>query len=177
MDLLTGLIIAAVALIFLIALARGRKPAKPEALYIKRATLFTAAERSFLGVLEQAVSDQYRIFGKVRIADVITTAKGLDNSQRTSLLNRISMKHFDFVLCDPKTLAVVCALELNDSSHRSKRRAARDAFVRGVCESAWLPLLEVQAKRAYSVVEIREMVNACSKSGAETHADHELPET
>jgi hypothetical protein len=33
--------------------------------YRQQGPLFTAAERSFLGVLDQAVSDNYRVFGKV----------------------------------------------------------------------------------------------------------------
>ncbi len=39
--------------------------------YGSQRALFTPAERSFLGVLEQAMGETYRIFGKVRLADVI----------------------------------------------------------------------------------------------------------
>ncbi|WP_018231811.1 DUF2726 domain-containing protein [Thioalkalivibrio thiocyanodenitrificans] len=37
--------------------------------YVKIEGLFSPAERSFLGVLDQAVGDEYRVFGKVRVAD------------------------------------------------------------------------------------------------------------
>lgn len=48
--------------------------------YQKEPALFTAAERSFLGVLEQAVEGRFRVFGKVRVADVITVKTGLTRS-------------------------------------------------------------------------------------------------
>ena len=46
--------------------------------YQKESTLFTAAERSFLGVLEQALQGQSRVFGKVRLIDVIKVKPGLN---------------------------------------------------------------------------------------------------
>ncbi|MBW3625325.1 MAG: hypothetical protein KY468_18165, partial [Armatimonadetes bacterium] len=45
--------------------------------------LYTPAERSLLGVLEYTLDpSQYRIVGKVRLADLIRTTPGLSNSQR-----------------------------------------------------------------------------------------------
>ena len=84
-------------------------------------TLFSTAERSFLGVLDQAVGSEHRVFGKVRVADVATVKPGLGNSARQGALNRIAAKHFDFVVCRASDLAVVCAVELNDKSHSSQR--------------------------------------------------------
>jgi Protein of unknown function (DUF2726) len=39
--------------------------------YTKNQFLFSPAEYSFLGVLEQAVGREYRVFGKVRMADIV----------------------------------------------------------------------------------------------------------
>lgn len=91
--------------------------------------LFTPAERSFLGVLDQAVAGRYRVFGKVRLADVIDVARTRDRSARQTAFNRISSKHFDFVLCDPSDLSVVCAIELDDRSHGKAARGKRDRFL------------------------------------------------
>ena len=44
--------------------------------------LFSAAERSFLGVLDQAVGSEHRVFGKVRVADVAMVKPGLGKSAR-----------------------------------------------------------------------------------------------
>lgn len=117
--------------------------------------LFSAAERSFLGVLEQAVGSEHRVFGKVRVADVATVKPGLGNSARQSALNRIAAKHFDFVVCRASDLSVVCAVELNDKSHSSQRARVRDDLVVKVCQAIDLPLITIPAKQTYSLQDVR----------------------
>ena len=112
--------------------------------------LFSAAERSFLGVLDQAVGSEYRVFGKVRVADLATVKPGLGNSARQGALNRVAFKHFDFVICRTSDLSAVCAVELNDKSHSGKRTQARDELVANVCRAINLPLLNIPAKQTYS---------------------------
>jgi hypothetical protein len=80
---------------------------------------------------------------------------GLVAAARQAALNRVAAKHFDFVVCRSSDLAVVCAVELNDSSHSSKRAQARDELLAKVCEVIGLPLVQLQAKRAYSVQELQ----------------------
>lgn len=83
--------------------------------YSKNHTLFSPAERSFLGVLEQAVGEDYRIFGKARVADVVSVKSLSHRSAWQRACNRISAKHFDFVLCSKDDLATVAVIELDDN--------------------------------------------------------------
>lgn len=122
--------------------------------------LFSAAERSFLGVLDQAAGPEHRVFGKVRVADIAAVKSGLSASARQGALNRVASKHFDFVVCRASDLSVLCAIELNDKSHASKRAQARDVFVVNVCQSINLPLLQVPAQRSYSITDIRAQLQA-----------------
>lgn len=124
----------------------------------EQATLFSPAERSFLGVLDQAIGSQYRVFGKVRVADVLSVSRDGTPAKRRSAFNRISAKHFDFIVCAPDDLRVLCAIELNDASHAKARRRERDDFVAEACKQAQLPLLMLPAKHAYSIDEVRQMV-------------------
>lgn len=123
--------------------------------------MFSPAERSFLGVLEQAVGDEYRIFGKVRVADVAKVKRGLSQPASRGALNRIASKHFDFVVCDRNELKILCAIELNDKSHTTKSRKKRDELIEGICGAIALPLMQVTAKTSYSVPEIRQQVMEC----------------
>lgn len=123
--------------------------------YVPAKALFSPAERSFLGVLDQVVGSEHRVFGKVRVADLASVKPGLGAAARQGALNRVAAKHFDFVVCRASDLAVVCAVELNDSSHSSKRAQARDELLTKVCEVIGLPLFQVPAKHAYSVQELR----------------------
>ena len=118
--------------------------------------LFSAAERSFLGVLDQAVGPEHRVLGKVRLADLAKVKGALNKSARQGALNRVASKHLDFVVCRTTDLSVVCAFELNDRSHASQRAQARDELVAQVCRTIGLPLVAVPAKQAYSVQEVRE---------------------
>lgn len=63
-------IVIAIFVIFAIASKRKKEPGRIR-LFRRRHKLFTAAERSFLGVLDQATAGRYRVFGKVRVADVL----------------------------------------------------------------------------------------------------------
>jgi len=128
--------------------------------YQRAGALFSAAERSFLGVLDQAASPEYRVFGKVRIADLAVLKPGLSASARQGALNRVASKHFDFVVCRASDFSAVCAVELNDKSHGSKRGQARDEFVVSVCRAIELPLLQVHAQRSYVVTDIRAQLQA-----------------
>jgi hypothetical protein len=151
-------VIFAVALFLLAKRSEKSKPAKESFPYQKSETLFTPAERSFLGVLHQAVGENATIFGKVRVADVVEPKAGLGLSARQKAFNKISAKHFDFLLCDKEDMSVACAIELDDGSHNSKRRQERDEFLKGVCETAGVPLIQVPAKSAYVISEVRGLL-------------------
>lgn len=159
MDLIwiAGLAIVLV-LVFAIASRRKKEP-RSVRLFRQRDSLFTPAERSFLGVLDKASAGRYRVFGKVRIADVVLPVKGLDKSTWTSVFNRIKAKHFDFVLCDPQTLKIKAVIELNDKSHTSGRRIERDELVGRACADAGLALRMVKAQRNYSLESVKQIVN------------------
>jgi hypothetical protein len=161
----TSMLLAAVAPVgFLLAIAAVfmLRADRDEAAfaYRKLGPLLTPAERSFFGVLDQAVGRDYRIFAKVRIADVIGPERNPNRAEWHRAFNRISAKHFDFVLCDPATLAVVYVVELDDSSHAKPERTRRDSLVARVCRSAQLPLVRLAARRTYSLEEIRASLRA-----------------
>ncbi|MBD3649643.1 MAG: DUF2726 domain-containing protein [Pseudomonadales bacterium] len=127
--------------------------------YRLRKHFLTPAERSFYGVLEGAVAGRFKVHTMVRVADVLQPAGSRNRCQWQSAFNRISSKHFDYVLCDPETLEVKAAIELNDSSHLEERRRARDDFLYRACESAGFKLLFFEAKAKYSVQQIKERLD------------------
>lgn len=133
--------------------------------YKRNPVLFSPAERSFLGVLEQAVGDKYRVFGKVRVADVASVKPMSDRRAWQRAFNKISAKHFDFVICGIDDLEIVAAVELDDKSHRNRQRQDRDVFLAGLCEAINLPLVRVPAQRAYSLADLRVTVGAAVAQG------------
>lgn len=142
--------------------------------------LFSPAERSFLGVIDQAIGSDFRVFGKVRVADVALVKSGLSKSARQGALNKIAYKHFDYVVCKSSDLSVVCAIELNDKSHGSKRAQTRDEMLSKVCDVIGLPLITFPAKSAYAIAEVKaqlaSVLDVAPKAQA-THANADAPHT
>nr|WP_251068303.1 DUF2726 domain-containing protein [Marinobacter sp. C7] len=116
----------------------------------------TEAEGSFYQVLELALpEDRYRIFGKVRVEDLISVKSGLDRSTWQSARNRIKSRHIDIVIVERKTFKPVWAVELDDKSHNSATRQERDSFLDKAFEVAGLPLLRFKAKRSYTIADLQ----------------------
>ncbi|PZO60838.1 MAG: hypothetical protein DCF15_01160 [Phormidesmis priestleyi] len=101
------------------------------------------------------MSDNQLVFGKVRVADVLQPAAGLSKSRWQTAFNRISAKHFDYVVCDKDTLSICAVIELQDKSHHQPNRLKRDQFLKAACKSANLQLLEFWVKPRYIVEDIR----------------------
>ncbi|MCY7297071.1 DUF2726 domain-containing protein [Alteromonas sp. a30] len=149
------IIILAIIIIVIALLSKGA--VKGHSYQIK-GPLFTPAERSFLGILDSAVSDKYRIFGKVRVADVMSPKKGMDRKNWQIAFNKISAKHFDYVLCCKDTLKVIAVIELDDKSHKKKSSQTRDKFLESACDSANLKLVRFPAKASYVISEVSEVI-------------------
>ena len=130
--------------------------ALPELSYEKKHFLLSKAEKAFYQVLLPVIPDDHVLFPKIRVADVLSVRSG--SEKRQSLMNRISSKHFDFVVCDRKWLEPRMAIELDDASHERADRQARDAFLDGACEAAGLPLLHIPARSTYDQKALGEEV-------------------
>ncbi|PSN76757.1 hypothetical protein C8B47_25650 [filamentous cyanobacterium CCP4] len=157
------LVIGAVVIAGLSLLASSQGTAKPSSAraasdkasnsvqtyaYSRQKFLFTRAELSFYRALQAATTEHYQVLGKVRVADVLkpqTETRG--DWQRA--FNKISAKHFDFVLCNRDSLSVLAAVELDDSSHQRSDRIKRDDFLNQAVKSAGLPLIRFPVQSSY----------------------------
>lgn len=81
------------------------------------------------------------------------------------------------MLCDPKTLKPILAIELDDSSHRRPDRQERDAFVEKVFETARLPLARVPVRAAYDTRELAAILQAAMKTQPSVSRDSHQPES
>lgn len=149
-------IIGAIALLLIISALFFLFRAKD--FHYKTVALFSPAEKFFFFALERAVGQKYRVFAKVRIADVIHPSKELSKKKWWQHFVQISSKHFDYVLCDKRTLEVLCVVELNDRSHERKDRSKRDGLVLEVCASANLPLVWIRARKHYDDSVVSEKI-------------------
>ncbi|MGC4073956.1 MAG: DUF2726 domain-containing protein [Nibricoccus sp.] len=162
----TKLLIVVIAFVFiLLAFAILRKllgakgpSSEQRDIYELADSLFTPAERSFFGVLENLNYEGLTIACKVRLADIFKIKRGFGRSERQRALNRVSAKHVDFLLIRKTDGRPMLGIELDDASHQRADRQARDVFVEEVFAASRLPLVRVPAQRTYTVQEIHAIL-------------------
>ncbi|OKH44828.1 hypothetical protein NIES30_21600 [Phormidium tenue NIES-30] len=126
--------------------------------YSRQKSLFTKAELSFYRALQEATTDRYQVLGKVRVADVLKPQTE-NRSDWQRAFNKISAKHFDFVLCDRDSLKVLAAVELDDSSHQRVDRVKRDDFLNQAVKSAGLPLIRFPVQTTYDRDAVQDHIS------------------
>jgi hypothetical protein len=122
--------------------------------YQKHAAIFSADDRAFFRPLKDAMGEEFEIFGKIRVCDIILPKKSVAQNGKSSALDPIAGRHFDFVLCDKTTLAVACAIQLHDKTVPALQ--SEQDPIKPICENLGLPLVRFNVKADYSVEEIRE---------------------
>lgn len=126
--------------------------------YVRCNSLFTNAERSFLKVLMMAAGDDYLVFGKIRLADIVAASSCSSRSERVTALNRTARKHVDFALCDKDTLEVRAVVELDDRSHDTAHRQKRDELVDSILTEAGIPVVRFRARWNYVPRDVAEKI-------------------
>jgi len=92
---LAGIVVVGVFLLnVLLALLKGstRFP------YIPCESLLTPAERNFFAALQRAVGEDYHLFAKVRLPDIVSLRDWVTGKDGRNAFNRISPKHVDLSL-------------------------------------------------------------------------------
>lgn len=116
----------------------------------------TDAELRFYRALKSAVGRQAVICPQVRLADIVYVSRPYEDEW--SAFNQISRKHVDFLLCEPRTMQPLCAIELDDASHERADRRKRDKLVNSVFHAAGLPLLRIRVHARYDTASLGRWV-------------------
>ena len=118
--------------------------------------LLTQSELRFYQTLKQSVPDNAAIMMKVRMADIINCD---DKDWHRGWGPKISAKHIDFVLIDPISTAVLLAIELDDSTHKTHgKRIERDVFVNKAFAVSKVPLLRIPVQKQYNREELSTLI-------------------
>lgn len=129
----------------------------------ERTPLFTDRELAFLPLLDEACGRDYRVFAKVRWADVIGVQARFKGSDWQRAFNRICAKRLDFVLCRPDDLAVMLVLELLPEGKPSRDRKKRDKQLIKICEKIGLPLIQLDVSNNTRAIDIRARIEQALK--------------
>ena len=125
---------------------------------LKDVSLCTAQEDQFLTLLEKSVGNEFRIFTKVRLSDIVTVRSGLSASARKDAQQKASQRILDYVLCDIDTMQVKAAVEL-EPNQSSLQQQKRNLFLKNTLAAAGLPFLRFKAKPGYRVAELHDYIH------------------
>lgn len=118
--------------------------------YALRRSVLTNTEKKFYNVLKIIVGDKFTILTKVRMEDYVEVVGIKDWKEKQRYRNTIKSRHVDFLLCEPGELKPVLAIELDDSTHNSKKAIIADNKKNSIYEKVGLPILRVKAWGEYS---------------------------
>ncbi len=114
-------------------------------------SLLTVPELACFNTLDTVAGKDYYIMAKVSLSDIAVIKKGVDQSR----LKKASKSHIDFVLCDRTTLAVICAIELEDASTAASNKDTRSA---DLLQEVGVMVFRLPVKTSYSMPEIQQML-------------------
>lgn len=123
--------------------------------------LFTAPQRAFKNALERALGQDYRIYAKIRVADIIGLSPRLSRRMQDRALERLGERRFDFIVCTAETDSILCAVNLAPRSRR--RKPPRKDVLDRICAAAQLSFVRVREHDLYSIAEIEEEVFAAMR--------------
>lgn len=126
--------------------------------YRAKKSLSSYRELALYRQLTNEVGQDYLIFSKVRLGDVMLLSN--EPSNRKHHNNQIQCKHFDFLLCNQETHQPLMAVELDDSSHSRFSRRESDEFKDAVCKQIGLPLLRLTTAQSYPKGSVAVLIRA-----------------
>lgn len=130
--------------------------------------LLTEAERRFATHLEPAMPEGCRLLAKCRIMELVQPVVPEDHRFHETAKRMVLAKDVDFVIAD-RDWKVLCAVELDDRSHRREDRRARDRLVDAVFRDAGLPLLRVRTDEDWSTSSLKQRIaQRIAENGRET---------
>ncbi len=115
--------------------------------YVRNERFLTPSEKKFYFLLKEHLPEEITICPKVRLADILAVDSGVKHYM--THFNKISQKHVDFVLCDTENMEILCAVELDDSTHEQKDRQKRDKFVNRAFMAAGVDIIHVPLKSEF----------------------------
>jgi len=130
----------------------------------RRSRLLTVAERNFFECLINSLSDEFYIFTKVRMLDIVQPIPSSSWLEKRAIKQRLANECLDYVLCKPDDMSIFGVIELEnfDKGTNKKVRELREKLVSDVCKTANLRLFYFDIRQDYRSMDIRRLVTGRS---------------
>jgi len=116
-------------------------------------SLLTQPELACFNTLKSVAGSQFYIMAKVSLSDIAVVKKGVDQA-RLKKAAKQGKRHIDFILCNKDSLAVVCAIELEDAATAASGK--RESHSADLLEEVGVMVFHMPVKTSYSVPEMQQ---------------------
>lgn len=132
---------------------------KPSFTYLPKTHIMTNREENFFKTLCEIFDDKCYIMSQVHLSALLNHKVKGQNWK--SAFRHINGKSVDFVLLRRRDLSVLCAVELDDSTHDKQDRIVRDKEVERIFRSVNIPLVRMRSPEHMTKQEIANLF-ACT---------------
>lgn len=153
--LLFVVVLIAVALIA----SRMSESYAPYPYKLKNVSLCTVQEAQFMTLLNKAVGNDFRIFTKVRLSDIVAVKNNVSASSRKEAQNKANQRILDYVLCDVETMEVKGVIELEPATGTVDQQK-RNLFLKNTFAASGLPFIRFKAKPGYRTTDMHDYIHA-----------------
>ncbi len=155
--MLAGAVLVALFFLYKLIFVNGGKMMRVS--YQRRDFLFTPEERACLNILDEAMGQTHRIFGKIPVVDLLTSRNLDKDADARKMFEDMQQRRFSFVVCDKDNLTVVCALQV-ESLPRDRPNGRGGDPLMALCEGAGLPFIRVSPQALPNAVSLREQIQS-----------------
>ncbi|WP_117234849.1 DUF2726 domain-containing protein [Vibrio maerlii] len=129
-----------------------------EYVYRSKKSVQTSSETAFFNALKTALGDKGVALAKPNMTTVLTPAPTKTKKKWAAAVNKIARYHFDFVVCDPRTMEVRCVIAFDDGQPLDKSKVEREKLLIKLCKQANIPLIGASVKHSYQVGRLKRLL-------------------
>jgi hypothetical protein len=164
MMLSLGLSLVVILILALLLIRRRRDSATIPAQSAEKndiPSLLTQPELACFNTLKTVAGNEFYIMAKVSLSDIAVVKKGVDQA-RLKKAAKQGKRHIDFILCNKETLAVICAIELENAATAASGK--KDHHSADLLEEVGVMVFHMPVKTSYSVPEMQQALTPYLKS-------------
>jgi ssDNA-binding Zn-finger/Zn-ribbon topoisomerase 1 len=151
---IAGLLFAVIILLF-----TKRKASKLSYRFQKVSRIMNPSEKNFYECLVEDLGDQYDVFCKVEMNQVLKPKRSVSGAKTSSVLTQFG-GFFDFVICNRSDMSIYGVIELENfnKATRASFEKEREVFINRICEKANIKLFIFDVQQSYHNVDLKKLI-------------------
>lgn len=129
--------------------------------YKKKLYLTTKTELEMYKILLE-ICTKYNLilFTQVVLYEIVQVNEKPFTREHAKYFNKICSKSIDFVIADKETTRIRLCIELDDPTHKKKKRIQRDEFIDKLFEDLQIDLLRIKTCNEYNINQIESKIRS-----------------